>query len=87
MIHLKTLVVDIESIVQVDCAKVDRRSLVDLTIRLVSDFEVEYAEDSETDGSNVDCLVDEGLIAEYVEEGPDRTARYLDRKLAVTEYN
>ena len=70
-----------------DYVKIGRRSLVDLTRRLVSDFETEYAEDSETDGSNIDCLVDKGLTAKYIKERPDKTARCLDKKLAVTKYN
>ena len=80
-------IIDIESIVQVDCVKVGKRSLVDLARRLISDFETEHAEDSETDGSNINYLVDEGLTAEYVEKGPDRTVRCFNKKLAVTEYN
>ena len=71
-------VINIESIVQVDCVKVGKRSLVDLARRLVSDFETKYAEDSETDGSNIDYFVDKDLTAEYIEKGPDRTARCLN---------
>ena len=54
-------VIDIESIVQVNCAKVGKRSLINLARRLISDFKIKHAEDSETDSSNIDCFIDEGL--------------------------